>query len=288
MRQIKIIFLASVFAFFLSACGGGGSSDSTVNETPLELVTITEQNADAVMASAVGSISDATDIEDIPVLSTSSSIAKSSTMMTQYAKTVSTDFALDIAVSETVACSEGGTITADGNEVSGGTVTFNECTESGVTIDGTMILTIDGSDYTVEFVGLSMEMDTLILYYESALLSFNEYSSDLSVAITGYVDDGSNRMDFKDYTASVTGDTLSINGLVKTNCITEWIEVKTTQALVMPGFCPTAGEISIVGNGSNITMVFNADESVDVSLNGQPYASYATCDDLPSLDAGCP
>ena len=288
MGQIKTIWLASVVAFFLSACGGGGSSDAPVSETPLELVTITEQNADSVIASAVGSISGAMDIEDIPVLSTTSSVAKSSAMMTQYAKSVSTAISLDSEVSQTVACSGGGTVTADGDEVTGGTVTYNECVESGVTIDGTMILTIDGSNYTVEFIDLRMQMDAIIAYYEDATIQFDEYSTDLSVTMTGYSTDGINRMDFEDYSVSITGDSLSLNGFVKTNCMGSWIEVETTQALIMPGFCPNAGEISIVGNSSNIKMVFNADESVDVLLNGQPYASYITCDDLPSLDAGCP
>lgn len=273
--------------FFLSACGGGGSSETPVSEAPLELVTITEQNADAVVASAVGSILGAMDIEDLPVLSTSS-VAKSTSVMTRYAKTVSTDLGLDIAVSETVACSEGGTITADGNEETGGTITFNECVESGVTIDGTMILTIDGSNYTTEFINLKIEMNEIIAYYEHAIITFNENSTDLSLTMTGYSTDGINRMDFEDYTASVAGDTLSVNGLVKTNCIGDWIEVQTTQALVMPGFCPIAGELSIVGNNSNIKIVFNADESVNVFLNGEAYESYATCDDLPSLEAGCP
>ena len=54
MEQVKRVLLAGVVAFFLSACGGGGSSDTPVSETPLELVTSTEQNADSVIASAVG------------------------------------------------------------------------------------------------------------------------------------------------------------------------------------------------------------------------------------------
>ena len=288
MEQVKRILLAGVVAFFLSACGGGGSSDTPVSESPLELVTITEQNADSVIASAVGSISGAMDIDDLPVLSTTSSVAKSSSMMTQYAKSVATDLSLDRAVSETVACSEGGSITADGNEVTGGTVTYNECVESGVTIDGTMILTIDGSDYTVEFIDLRIQMNEYIAYYERATLEFNENSLDISMTITGYLTEGSNRVDYKDYSASITGDSLSLNGFVKTNCLDAWVEVKTIQPLAMPGSCPIAGEISIAGNSSEINMVFNADESVDVTLNGEAYDSYTTCDDLPSLEAGCP
>jgi len=286
MEQVKKILLAGVVAFFLSACGGG-SSDTPVSEIPLELVTITEQNADSVIASAVGSISGAMDIEDIPVLSTTSSVVKSSSMMTQYAKSISTGISLDSAVSQTLACSGGGTVTADGDEATGGTVTYDECVESGVTIDGTMILTIDGSNYTVQFIDLRMQMDEIIAYYEDATIQFNEYSTDMSVTITGYSTDGMNRIDFKDYSVSITGDSLSLNGLVKTNCLDAWVEVKTIQPLAMPGFCPIAGEISIAGNSSEINLVFNADESVNVTLNGEAYNSYTTCEDLPSLDAGC-
>lgn len=287
MKQMKTILLTGVAAFFLSACGGG-SSDTPVTETPLELVAITEQNADAVVASAIGSISGAMDIEDVPLLSTSSSVAKSTSIMTKYAKTISTDFSLDTAVIETVACSGGGTITADGNEVTGGTIIFNECVESDVTIDGTMNLTIDGSNYTAEFINLKMQMLDVIIFYEYAVVNLNEVNSDMSITITGYSTDGVDRVDLKDYTVTIAGDNLTANGLVKTNCIGAWIEVKTIQALVMPGDCPIAGEISILGNNSDIKMVFNSDGSVDVFLNGQTYASYNTCDELPSLDEVCP
>jgi len=286
MRQLKTILFAGAVTFFLSACGGGGSSDS---DTSVELVTITEQNADAVVASAIGSISSAVDIEDIPVLSTTtSSVAKSNSIMTKYAKTLSTGFSPDIAATETIACSGGGSITADGDEITGGTVTFNECVEPDGTIDGTMILTIDGSNYTAEFINLKIQMHEIIVYYENASMHFNENSTDLSLTITGYSTDGINRMDLKDYTASITGDNFSFNGFVKTNCIGAWVEVKTTQALVMPGYCPISGEISILGNGSDIEIVFNSDESVDVYLNGQTYDNYSTCDELPSLEETCP
>jgi hypothetical protein len=290
MRQMKIVLLTGVFAFFLSACGGGGSSSETpVSEIPAqtELVTISDQNVDVAVASAVSSISDALDIEDVPVLSTTSSVAKSSVLMAQYAKTVSSDFPLSSAVSQTVECSGGGTVTADGDEATGGTVTFNECIESGVTIDGAMTLTIDGSNYTVEFINLMIQMNEMIAYYEYASMQFNETGTDLSVTITGYSEDGSERVDFKEYSVSVTGDSFSVNGYVKTNCLGAWIEVKTTQALVVTGYCPNAGEISILGNNTEVSVVFNADESVTVYLNGEAYASYPTCDSLPSLDAGC-
>ncbi|MGB5506455.1 MAG: hypothetical protein WBM70_07210 [Sulfurovum sp.] len=285
MKQITTILLTGVAAFFLSACGGG-SSDS---EIPSELVTITEQNADAVVASAIGSISGAMDIEDIPLLSTSSSVAKSTSIITQYAKTISTDLQISAIVTGTEACSGGGTVTYNVDDITEeGTITFNECVESDVTIDGTMELTIDGTNYIAEFIGLKIQMLDDIIFYEYAIVNLNEYNSDLSITITGYSTDGVNRMDLKDYTATITGDNLTINGLVKTSCISAWIEVKTTQALVMPGYCPIAGEVSILGNGSDIKMVFNSDESVDVSLNGQAYDSYNTCNELPSLDEVCP
>ena len=150
-----------------------------------------------------------------------------------------------------------------------------------------MDMLIDGSVYTLTFTGFKMQMDSTVVYYENATVTLNESNNDLSTAITGYYTDGSDRMDFKDYAVILTGDNLTLDGLVKTSCIGAWIEVKTIQPLVMPGFCPTAGEISIIGNGSNINMVFNADESVDVTLNGEAYNSYNSCDELPSSDVVC-
>lgn len=285
MKQITMILLTGVATLFLSACGGG-SSDS---EASTELVTINEQNADAVVASAIGSISGAMDIEDIPLLSTGSSVAKSTSIITKYAKTISNDLQISAIVTGTEACSGGGTVTYNVDDITEeGTITFNECVESDVTIDGIMELTIDGSNYTAEFIELKIQMLDDIIFYEYAIVNLNEYNSDLSITITGYSTDGVNRMDLKDYTATITGDNLTINGLVKTSCISAWIEVKTTQALIMPGYCPIAGEVSIFGNGSDIKMVFNSDESVDVFLNGQAYDSYNTCDELPSLDEVCP
>jgi hypothetical protein len=289
MKQMMTILLTGVVAFFLSACGGGSSDSSTPVET--ELVTITEQNADAVMASAIVSIDGAMDIEDIPLLSTTSSVAKSTSIMTKYAKTVSND----LAVSGTEACSGGGSVSYNIDDVTGeGTISFNECVETDTIITGTVIFdgtvetTIEGSIYTVEFTGFKMQIDNIIAYYEHAIVTVNDSNGDLSTTITGYTTDGVDRFDLKDYALTMTGDNLSVNGLVKTSCIGAWIEVKTIQALVMPFDCPIAGEIDILGNNSDIKMVFNSDESVDVSLNGQIYNSYNTCDELPSIDEVCP
>jgi len=293
VKQITTILLAGVASMFLSACGGG--SNDSASETPLELVTITEQNADAVMASAFQSISGAMDIQDIPLLSTTSSVAKSTSIMKKYAKTVSTDLQISKIVTGSEACSGGGTVSYGADDVTGeGTITFNECVETDTIITGTIILdgtaktTIDGLNYTVEFIGFKIQIDHIVAFYEHVIATLNESNGDFSATITGYSTDGVDRIDLKNYTVTIIGDNLTLNGLVKTNCMGAWIEVKTSQALIMPGSCPVSGEISILGNNIDIKIVFNSDESVSVFLDGQTYASYNTCDELPSINEVCP
>jgi hypothetical protein len=48
------------------------------------------------------------------------------------------------------------------------------------------------------------------------------------------------------------------------------------------------GKLLITGNGSSMLMEVNADGSVDVSLNGAPYANYPSASALPQYNAVCP
>lgn len=290
MKKSFLWLLIGFVSFVMIGCGGSSSSSDVSVAPPSKLITISDQNADAVLAASVQSVPGTMMFQEIFAGSSSSTVAKSTSDLKMVAKIASTDLSsVVIAESGTETCSGGGSLSYDGNEVTGGTVIYNECVEYGMTIDGKAILTIDGSNLTVEIIGFKIQLDDILAFYENAIINLNENSYDFSATMTGYAVDGSYRFEFENYSMTKTGNSYTINGLVKTDCMGGWIEIKTIQALELPDDgCPTAGEIVAIGNDSELRTVFNADQSVDVSLNGQSYASYSSCDELPLPNEVCP
>ncbi len=278
---MKQILLASIFALFLSACGGGGGS----SYTPPSLIEINEQNADAAVVTSLESMGIRA-IGDIILPTSDSFAAKSTSMVTQYAKTVSTTLpSYAIESTDPIACPYDGNYTVSDD---GTSVIFYECgIEENVTIDGT-VKAID--DTTLEFIELTVIdlNDGIETYFSSAIISFT--FDGFSVSITGYATDGVNRVDYERYTVTATNITeteanYTFNGYIKTNCLGGWIQIKTIQAIPIPtnDDCPTQGEISVIGNNSEVNVKINLDKSITITLNGVFYDTYTDCNSLPSV-----
>lgn len=289
MKKSFLWLLAGFVSFVMIGCGGSSSSSDSNVAPPSKLITISDQNADAVLVASVQSVPGTMVFQEIFAGSSSSTVTKSTSALKMAAKITSTDLSsIVIAESGTETCSGGGSLSYDGNEETGGTVIYNECVEYGMTIDGKVILTIDGFNLTAELIGTKIQMDDIVVFCENAIIRLNEQTNDFSETMTGYAIQGGHKFEFEDYSVAKTGNNYTFSGLVKTDCMGGWIEIKTIQALELPNDgCPTAGEIVAIGNNSELKTVFNADQSVDVFVNGQSYASYGSCDELPLPDEVC-
>lgn len=258
-------FTATMAIWFLSACGGG--SDAPVGTVPTEYITISEKNAELVLASTVESVRYMKDLQDILPVS-------------NY---------VDTQESGTISCSGGGSVSYDGTDTQA-TLTFNNCIENGVYLNGKMNITANGSDYTVSMTAFTVEMDNIKAFYENAIVSFNEYDyNSFSATITGYSIDDSNRVDMKNFTIVKNNESYTVDGLLKTSCIGGWIEMKTISAIYISYYnsCPSAGEILVTGSNSSLRTIFNSDQSINVLLNGNTYKNYENCLKLPSVEDVC-
>lgn len=284
---MKQILLASLFALFLIGCGGGGGSSYVppASYTPPPLIEINEQNVDAAVVTSLESMGIRA-IGDILLPSSDSAAAKSTSMVIKYAKTVSDVLPLyAIESTDPIACTYSGSYTVSDDNT---TVIFYDCSmEENVTLDGTVKLT---SETTLEFIGLTVDdlNSGFLTYFSSA--TFSVYSSGFSATISGYATDSVNRVDYERYTVTGTnitelGADYTFDGYIKTDCLGGWIQIKTIQAIPIPNddTCPTQGEISVIGDNSEVNVKINSDTSITVTLNGVLYEIYTDCNNLPEV-----
>jgi len=297
-KKVSLLLFVTSVSVFTIGCGSSGGTDGsgTGGDAGTQpTVTITTENADKVTSGTVQSISGALELESggIPYTgAVSNNIAKSASKLNKLSNIAAATLEPGtLAESGTESCSGGGSVSYNGNESTGGTVTFNQCVESGITINGTMVLTISGADTTTKLSDFSVKASyadagssyNVEAYYQTAIVHLNTNTYDMDLTATGYAVENADRFDFENYSMTKTGNQYTFNGLVKTDCMGGWIELKTTKALVMDNSygCPTAGEIISIGDNSEMKFVFNTDTSVDVTVNGAAYKSYNSCDDLP-------
>ncbi|HIP18713.1 MAG TPA: hypothetical protein EYG78_05185 [Sulfurovum sp.] len=281
MRKFTTALLTGASLLLFTACGSSGGSGG--GSTTKTMVPITEENADTVISSTVQSISGIMEVGDITQSNDSSNIVKATTHLSKLGNIASANMEPGtLAESGTEQCSDGGSVSYNGNETSGGTVTFSQCEEYGTTINGTMTISINGAETTTIMTNFSVKTSYAEVYYSNATMDLNTNTYDMSVTATGYTIEDGDRYDFENYSLTKSGNSYTFSGLIKTDCMGGWVEIKTNKALVMTEYsCPTAGEIVSVGNNSELKMVFNADMSVDISVNGNLYNTYSDCEELP-------
>lgn len=290
MRKFTTALLTGSALLLFTACGGSNGSNSSGRENAKSMVSITSENADTVIAGTT--ISGALYLSNEGVLPYSTTvtdtIAKSTTRLNKLANIASVDLEPGVlAESGTESCTDGGSVSYNGDETSGGTATFDQCNEGGIIINGTMVLSVKGTDSTTTLTDFSIKAkvngDNVDAYYQTATVLLNTNTYDMSITATGHASENGNRFDFENYSMKKTGNSYIFAGLVKTDCMGGWIEIKTNHALVLSQAysCPTAGEIIVSGNNSEMKFVFNPDISVDVTINGEAYKRYDSCDELP-------
>jgi hypothetical protein len=250
---------------------------------------IDEENAEVAVVTGLESMG-IRGIGDI-ILPSSASMAKSTTAVTKYAKAVSIALPSYVIESTDPICPYGGyyTVSDDGT-----TLVFYECgIEENITIDGTIKAI---NDTTLQFIDLTVIdlTDGYETYFSSATFSAPSDTS-FSVTISGYAIDGVNRVDYERYTVSATnitefGADYTFDGYIKTDCLGGWIQIKTIQAIPIPNddTCPTEGEVSVIGDSSEVNVKINPDASITITLNGEPFDVYTSCNDIPSIEDVCP
>jgi len=287
--RLAMLFGVVLVSFTIIGCGSGGNT-----ATGGDKVVITEENRDQVVSSAAIALNLSLEAGHIYFSmdpSTSTNVVKSSANL----KT--------IAVSETTQCEEGGSYTYDSDEAGVLTYVYNDCKEYGHIQNGTSTWKKDGNVITETFTNYHYSKSTYSsLFYESATLKRtvdDEYNTlDMSLEANGYFKESGIQTDVEDYQIEATYEgtnlTFSASGRMKaTGCLDKWVEVETVTAMKMSiidfqASCPTAGEFKVLGgDNTSLTMKFNADKSVDVSINGGSNEHYNNCDDLPDAEEVC-
>ncbi len=301
-KGIAILFGIAILSFSVTGCGGGGGDDSAPQGSSeiaeSERVAITEENSEKITTATLDAIGEGFDLQNGPSFKSTASAINAPMLkiieQPTFKKVLSSAQNLKtIAESGSYQCSEGGNISYNGSETSG-TITYNNCQEAGSTINGTMSVSAnsDGTSGTMTLTNFSMTSDgETIISLESMAYTYqfnaNYELSNISITMNGYATSFGERTDFNNYKFGLTIDnnynmTFTIDGFIKTACLGAWIEITTTEDIQISyaDSCPTAGKITVGGNGSSLTIDFNANQSADVSINGGTPQHYSSCSEL--------
>ena len=292
-KKAGLLLGAVVVSFMMIGCGGGSSNPVADTKQYTE---ISDSNADQVIASTVASVGGILDTgEDLPIIGSSDSNLAISTEKFVSKLITSSDVNAKIIVAESgsVACTNGGSYSYTGDATSA-TVTFDQCTEGDRVMNGTMTMTLNDPAMTVEMIDFSIVYTgETELYYEYVKIEYSDIydvNSDFSITMTGTATVGGETVEVENYSLVKSGDSYRFSGLISSACMGGWVEITTTTPLTMStDGCPESGEIVVSGeNDSELTITFNSDQSVDVSVNGEAYAHYNNCEDMPSIEVSCP
>ena len=289
----KSAFLAlgiGVVSLVMVGCGGtNGASDVGTVPGPGagDKVTITAANADKVLASTVGGIGKIAGlIEDLADNLPSLSKTKTDYAVATSGESVSAQGKLSLTLASRE-CADGGSIKVNSLSTTGGSVTFDSCHEGGIILDGTAEISVSGGNYDIAFTNTNATFSTGTLNLSEAGASISNGQFDFRIA-SGSANVQGIEIELKNFRLVKDASGNTVSGSIKTACIRGWVDVSTTEPLrynaskVLVG-----GKLLIEGNSSSMLVEVNADGSVDVSLNGSPYASYPSSSDLPQYNAVC-
>ncbi len=286
-KGIAVLCGMAVLGISVTGCGGGGGSSVT---SPLEKdgVVIDSSNSEQVINTVFNVMDVGSDLA-LPSLKSVGETSAPTSVLTQPAtlkQIESSVLARNEAVAgEPIYCTDGGFITLTDTGM-----IFSNCNESGMIMDGTVTASGNETAATMTLSNFTMTLDNEIAFYESLTYSFttnaNYEINSMSITMDGYTNIFGERTEYQNYTFTMNMNDLSVisfsvNGLIKTDCLGAWIEIRTVENIQINDVdpCPTAGKIVINGNASGITVDFNADGSVNVSGSVTDY--YGSCLSLP-------
>ena len=285
-RNASLLLSAGVMSLVMVGCGSDGASGVGTVPPPAvsDKVTINASNADKVLASSVGGIGKIAGmidgiVDNLPGLGTTDSKIASTTAVSSNALAFS-------LVSKD--CSDGGSISVDGVSTSGGSVTFNDCHERGVILNGSAEVSYGSGSYSIGFTDLNAEFSTGALYLSDAGATVSGSNVDFVIASGAATVQGM-QIEVKNFTLSKVGSGVTVDGSIKTDCMGGWVDVATTVPLAFNSSeLLVGGTLTITGNSSDMLISVNADGTINAYLNGTIYANYNSAADLPQYNAVCP
>jgi len=286
-KGIAVLCSMAVLGFSVTGCGGGGGSSAT-SILEKEGVVIDASNSEQVL-NAMFNIMDVGFDPALPLAKSVGETSAPTSVLTQPATLKQIESSVlvrnEAVAGEPIYCTNGGTITSTDTGM-----IFSNCNESGIIMDGTVTVSGNETAATMTLSNFTMTLDSETVFYESLTYSFtsnaNQGITSMSITMDGYTTIFGERTEYQNYTFTMNMNDLSaisfsVNGLIKTDCLGAWIEIKTIENIQINDIasCPTAGKVVIGGNASSITVDFNADGSVDVS--GSVNDHYSSCSSLP-------
>ena len=262
IKTLKSTSLVTAISLLLISCGGSSDSSKSTDSTA-------QPNNGSTSSGKIKS-----DALAKTALSSLYSASKTASSSVTNSKILSSGVKYKIT---TTPCPNGGNTTMDfgnfdpstGEMPSNFTITYNQCksiqNNSESYINGKLTMSFDVNNPT-------------------------SYSNYTFLIGDGYFINENDRLDLKDYKVISTGDekkvTMKADGKFKTTtCLDEWISFKTPETIVIltGDSCPTAGKMTVSTGGSQSSITYNNDQSIDISGNGTSQ-HYDNCNDLDSID----
>jgi|GEM_PF-1782277 len=294
-RNASLLLGAGIVSLMMVGCGTDGASDVGIVPPPDagELVTINDANADKVLASSVGGLGKIAGMIDglvdrLPELGmTDSRIAQASSGVNIDGTMAVSDDTLAITLVSRD-CADGGSISVNSVNTTGGSVTFNHCQERGIVLDGSAEISVSGGTYSARFTDVTAVFSTGTLYLSDA--GFTDYDNSFDFAIaSGAANIQGIQIELKNFALNKHFSNVVVNSSIKTDCMGGWVDVATTVPLAFDSSELLAGgTLTVTGNSSDMLISVNADGTINVYLNGALYANYSSATDLPQYNAVCP
>ena len=286
---------AGLLSLMMVGCGStNGAADVGAAPVPdgSELVVMSAANAEQVLASSpstIGKIAKMVDdlVNDLPGISVVSNQVAQASPGIDGSVAVPGDLACCSLVSRD--CSKGGSISVDSLSTDGGTVTFHNCHEKNVILDGTVMITYNDGEYAARFTNVNAIFSTGTLSISDAGLTAKDSTFDFAMASASATVQG---IDVGMRNTKIHKDTsgTTVNGSCATGCICcKWINLTTISPLGFQGTDLVSGTLRLDGaNGTYMEVMANPNCCITTTLNGQPYATYDSIKELPQYNDVCP
>lgn len=304
ISQARLLAACGLLA--LAACGGGGGDDGPDIPPEAARVVITDANAPRVSIEAIQGVQLNSDSGGITASDSSATAAAQRAVRMSVARTLGRSAALQARPLATIqavteACSDGGSTVIDGTLAQAGdsvTLTFNNCTEDGVTLNGSLRFTLvsvndTGTAFTVDVVltnlrattgnvverldgSMRMSLDDSNPAQNTVTLSTPFIATERVVAGEVRASRSLRELTMQEVLDKATLDLTTTSAFVASGSFPELgdvsFRVQTVQALITPAqeVHPTSGVLRVTGaNNTSALLTIGPDTvEIDVDNNG--------------------
>jgi len=290
----KLTLVSVMLLLALSGCGGGGDDKPTTTTTPFTPLNVpaaeaTVENATEAVSSIIGGIG----TQEFSILAVSDAKPTGldplafATKQLKIIQTVSSEaHALNEVISQSYLCTQGGSISVTGNidaTSTNATMTANSCTESGMTMTGTMNMAMRGVNYgdSVSYMKLSFVTGFRVSGVQSMSIYSGSYiEMSYTIPLDYYTDIGAGtlrsslwletlgqNMRYDDLTIAFTqngysnGTNCYKSGRIYTQNLTAYLDIDTaydpncSDPFVTSSFSVVSGSVRLLGNnGTTVTV----------------------------------